>query len=253
VRRAGARNQAPSFGNTRCVLFLESGGKWWLKHVVAPSVAGAGIVPLMLAATGRLPFKPVPAAAGLAVSATGSASHPLSNVRAATSVASAPPVSTSAPDKNLATAQAVTPKPTEPAPALQPAAHQSAAPGPAAEPRGEMLHASLAVPQPGAEPPREMPHASFYASDSFISHHYSSHVAVQRGSMVGLHWAVTPGAQANRIHLRAVRHGRIISDEAVPAAASRTIEVDSPTEWTLTEVRPDGDRVLGELNLTVWE
>jgi hypothetical protein len=95
--------------------------------------------------------------------------------------------------------------------------------------------------------------ASFYASDSFFPHRYSSHVAEQRGSTVGLHWAVTPDPQGNRIHLRALRHGRIASDKIVPAVGSCTVEVDSPTQWMLTEVRPDGQRVLSTLNLSVWE
>lgn len=76
---------------------------------------------------------------------------------------------------------------------------------------------------------------------------------MRRDALVELHWVIDPNSVSGAIHLRSDHGGHRITDSVVPTTGSRSLEVGSPMRWKLVEVRPEGERFLADLDLSVRE
>jgi hypothetical protein len=211
---------------------------WWLKHVVAPLIVGSGIVLLALAITDQLTPNPQTAIAGS--SASGSAAAP-ANSASRQPASPAPAAQTSAPAPASASdlsSTSASPQPSEPPATASPASVPPASSEPDASRESDVPH----------EADRGAP--AFYATDRYDERYHGSRVTVRRGAVVGLHWNVDPDAANAAIHLRSDRNGHTLTDAIVPASGTRQVRVDTSTEWTLVEVRPQGEHFLAELRIS---
>jgi hypothetical protein len=184
-----------------------------------PVVAGAAIVPLLIAVTDQ-----VSSGAGISV--------PVKRVAAAEADSSPP----ATPTVHLPTPQ----QQSGPKPEL-PTAQQ--APPEAAQP-------SIAKPAP--QKAREPHRPSFYATDADEERFPTSQVGAKKGDSIALHWELDPAAVTGEVHLRSENeNNQTISDTIVENTGALKLTVSGPAKMVLTEIRPEGERFLADLEITI--
>lgn len=207
---------------------LASGGSWWLRYVIVPIIGGGGLVAVLATVAERADlnflFGDAPKhVAAAQVSAPASAPSPA----------------------------------TIPSPLLQTVQPSASASLPASAPASPPLPAAAQSPLPQTVDPSAPPKTKethrpyFYATDKDDRRYPGQSIVVQKGDSVGLHWEIYPGTVTGVVHLRSETGGVTVSDTIVDNAGSQSIEVASSMRLVLTEVRPEGERFLADLDISV--
>lgn len=209
-----------------------SGPKWWLQFVIAPTIAGGAMVPILASvadsATVRAAFDE-PAKAPVVAETSGSA--PASPLSAANSNPSARPLSVPSPFTQQ-TSRTTAPQPAPPIVRQNVALAASPLPP--------------SVPQRKKEPRR----ADFYATNADDDRLPGGEVSVHKGDSMGINWAIDSASVTGAIHLRTESNGRTVNDAVVENAGHLSIRISGATRMVLTEVRPEGERFIAELNIS---
>lgn len=202
------------------VLHFATGARWWLKFVLAPMVGGGGVASFMLSATDRLDL--TPPAAQAPVTAESQRAKPSTSPVVARPAVRAPRPQSTAPQAASGETVAAMHMPPSPSPAPQPVRKSA----------------------PASHPPY------LYATDRNNERIPGFRIHVRKGAAIGIHWLVDPTMLTGLLHLRVENGNRFVSDRVVQASGNRLVQIGSPTRLVLTEVRPEGERDLAELNVT---
>jgi hypothetical protein len=173
-----------------------------------------------------------------------------------------PNVALDEPVKHAAAAQVSAPPPPVPGPSGAPTRATPVAPGPSAT----AIPASKPLPGPsasfkptppleGTKPPapkaKEHRRPQLYATNADDEQFPGQTISVGKGDAIAVHWVIDPETVTGIIHLRSEGDDATISDTVVEAAGALKLRVSSSTRMVLTDVRPEGERFLADLDIAM--
>lgn len=208
---------------------LLTGGNWWLRYVIAPMIGGSGIVAAIIMIS-----QPVIPNVAL--------DEPIKHAAAAQVSGPPPPVPSPSASATPAT-------PAAPSASATASPASQAVTGPSASP---IPTSPLESAQPAEPKAKEHHRPQFYATNADDERFPGQTISVGKGDSIAVHWVIDPETVTGVIHLRSESDNHAtISDTMVDAIGALKFQVRSSTKMELTDVRPEGERFLADLDITV--